>query len=293
MGIDKDNGSTVILESNCQSYGHYFKAEKVLYDNKSKFQRIQVIDTENLGRCLFLDCILNVSMLVEAHYHEAMAHIPIAMVDGELDVLIIGGGDLGIAKQVLKHENVKSILLSELDEEVVQVCRKYFPEFFESEKDPRLTIRISDGFEFLKNTDKKFNVVIVDSTDPAEHAPILLSDEFYSLVNRRLKNDGVLMQIVADIQFYNSAWKISLPNLKKNFKNIKPVFAPIPLYATGNWGMVMASNGNDLDANKVSQQYLDRIKGIKTMTSERVRGWLSLTPDEKEFLKSIRTLDNR
>ena len=265
------------METNGRSFGTFMRVSRILFDERSKYQRITVYDTPDMGRVLMLDNVFNVSDVMEAFYHEPMAHIPLAMVEGRLEVLIIGGGDFGVAMHVLKHKEVGRVVMCELDEMVVDVARRFFPEWAKVEEDPRFELVIGDGSRYLEGVEQgSFDVIIVDSTDPYMFAPMLVSREFYAKVAKALKKEGVLMQIVADAFFYKEAWAPVIRNVKAHLSNITPIFLPVPFYATGNWGLMLARNGSQpFDPSRVSSEYLGKIKDVQTLTPQLVQGWFS------------------
>ena len=275
-----------IFDKNDDSYANVFKAEQILYNARSEFQKIMVFETKEMGNVLMLDDIFNVSHSMEAYYHEPMTHIPLAMIPGDKNVLIIGGGDFGIAKHVLKHKSLKSLTLCELDPEILKVCRTYFPEWAECENDPRFNVMVGDGFEYINNCEPDtFDAVIIDSTDPYLHDSPLITEEFYRRAFNAIRSGGVLMQIIADFIFFKDTWFDMIPKTKKYFTPLAPISLPIPFYATGAWGLLLAGkNRDELDPEHVSAEYLDGIGGVQTMTPELVKGWFSLPPVlEKEF----------
>lgn len=275
-----DNGM-ILVDRDCRSYGTLIRAERVLHDQQSPYQRIMVVETENLGRVLMLDGIFNVSPVMEAHYHEPMAHIPVAMAQTPERCLIIGGGDFGVAHHLIKHEGLRRITLCELDPEILTVCRRYFPQWAACESDRRLEVRVGDGLAYLRDADSdSLDLIIVDSTDPYLGAGnVLISNRFYRHAVRALRPGGVLMQIVADFLFYRRVWAEVLPRATRHFDSVSPLFLPIPFYATGNWGFLLAGKAHDhWSPDRISTAFLNGIGGVETLTAERVRGWFSLPP---------------
>ncbi len=274
-----------------KQHGLFYKVKKLLYNKKSNYQDIKIFDTYDIGRVLMLDNVLNITTETEHFYHEPMAHIPIAMVDKPENILIIGGGDFGLAKEVLKHKCIKSLTMCELDKDVINVSRKYFSEWSKiCDKDNRFKLVIGNGFDYLNSLkNNEFDVMIIDSTDPYLSAAVLASEKFYKLAYKALKLNGVLIQIIADAVFYKEGWKISLPNAKKIFDVYTPIFMPIPFYSTvSTWGLLLLGKGKKpLLPSNISDEFLLSIPDIKTMTPDVVKGWFSLPPYIKTFLNSI------
>lgn len=269
------------LEHVGQTYGYFFHTKDILYSAKSKYQQIMVFDTPDLGRILMLDHYINFTTTMEAFYHEPMAHIPLGMVEKPKNVLIIGGGDFGVAGQVLKHKSVETLSLCEIDEEIPKVCRKFFPHMVEPvEKDKRFKLCLQDGVLFLKNAPaESLDVIIVDSTDPFDTSAAfpLISEEFYQLVHRVLRKNGVLMQLMADYIFFKETWHEVLPRVKKHFRVFRPISVTIPLYVTGTWGFLLAGKDREsLKPTLITQDFLDQLGNIQTMTPELAQGWCSV-----------------
>lgn len=280
-----------ILDECLESYGNYFKAAKILVDMKSNYQKILVMDTRDAGRIMFLDNDFNVSTIMEAFYHEPMAHIPLAMVTQKENILIIGGGDFGGACHVLKHKDVGQLIMCEIDKQVIDVCRQYFPDWAgKAEEDPRFSLVIGDGIDFVKKPENKakFNAIIIDSTDPFTSARSLVTESFYSDVTGCLRPDGVLMQICADTIIYKDLWLDVIPNIKNHFTSFYPVLVPIPFYVTGVWGLIIAGlQESSINPARVTQEYIDSIGGVKTLTPDLVKGWFSLPPYFQEHISGV------
>lgn len=278
-----------IFDRDGESYGNFFRAERILFQGESRFQEILVFDTKDLGRVLMLDNVFNLSRCMEAFYHEPMAHIPLAMLDGDREVLIIGGGDFGAARQVLKHPSVQRLTICELDPDVIEVCRRYFPELAACEADRRLTVRVGDGFDYLDECPpESLDAVIIDSTDPYLCESPLVSEAFYQKAGRALRKGGVLMQIIADFFFYKNTWREVIPLVRPCFSVLTPISIPIPFYATGSWGFLLAGKERaDIDPGRVSPAFLAGIEGLETLTPELVRGWFSLPPYLREEFEAL------
>jgi spermidine synthase len=276
-----------IVDATGKSYGNFFIVKDMLYDKKSDYQQITVFDTEEVGRILMLDYAFNVSTLMEAFYHEPMAHVPLAMCDGNIKVCIIGGGDFGVAMHVLKHGTVSECLMCELDPAVIEVSRTYFSQWSACEKDSRFSLFIDDGSQFIETVDN-LDVIIIDSTDPSIHAKELISESFYKKCYRALKKDGVVMQIIADTIFYKDVWAGVIPTVSSLFPSWAPVLVPVPFYVTGCWGLLFLSKShNKPDLSKIDSAYLSRIPGLKTMTPDIVRGWFSLPPYMNDYVEML------
>jgi len=168
------------------------KLKERIFHKQSEFQKIEVYETENVGRALFLDDIEQFSEFDEIEYHRTMTEIPVSIHGKPNNILIIGGGDGGIARECLKYDNIKSIDQCEIDEEVVSVCKKYFPQMASSFDDSRVNLTIDDAKDFVKSINKKYDIILVDSTDPINQSKPLFEIDFYRDLKNILKNDGLL-----------------------------------------------------------------------------------------------------
>ncbi len=238
-------------------YGTRFRCKKVLFSGKSKYQHIDVIETKGHGRMLLNDGIVMLSEKDEFVYHEMMAHIPLFIHPQPEKVLIIGGGDGGVAREVLRHKSITQCVLVEIDKMVVDVSKQYFPDIACSFTDSRLQLNIQDGVQFVKETNQKFDVVLVDSTDPLGPAKPLFSEKFYKDVSIMLEEDGILV-VQAESPFFEiETQKFILQSLKSIFPLISLYNYSNTVYPGGLWSFAFASKKyhpiKDFKKEKVKQ----------------------------------------
>ena len=219
------------------------RVTKVLSSVQSKFQKVDVFESAGFGRVMTLDGLMMVTERDEFVYHELISHIPLFSHPNPRSVLIIGGGDGGTLREVLRHSCVESAVLCEIDGEVVNAAKDYFPKLSCSFQDPRSKIAIEDGVEFVNNAaESSFDVVIVDSTDPIGPGVGLFSQDFYRAVSRILKPGGI---VVAQCE---SPWEEGI-DLAKVYSNLSEVgdvsafLATIPTYPYGFWSWGIAGRG--------------------------------------------------
>ncbi len=216
------------------SSGIFFKARKVLYEKKSAFQRIEIIENDFYGRVLFLDGLVQTTEKDEFFYHEMLVHPALSCHFRPEKVMIIGGGDGGALREVLRHP-VQKAWLVEIDQEVIRACEKFFPWLDEALSDPRAELAIADGFEFIQRTTEKFDVIIVDSSDPVGPSAILHDRDFYARLKKALKPGGIIAAQAG------SQWLHLEEHLKKAsflgrlFKLARFYFGPVPTYPVGTW----------------------------------------------------------
>lgn len=219
------------------------RIKKVLHSVKSPYQKVDVLESTGFGRVLTLDGLMMCSEREEFVYHEMISHVALLSHPNPKKVLVIGGGDGGTLREVLRHDCVEEATLCEIDEEVVKAAREYFPGLAVGLNHPKANVIIGDGVEFVKKSPSKiYDVVIVDSTDPIGPGEGLFSGEFYNEVKRILTPNGLA---VAQCE---SPWedKINLAkiygNLKQAFKSVYSMTATIPGYPYGYWSWAIASD---------------------------------------------------
>lgn len=169
-------------------YGIAIKAGKVLFSKQSDFQKVEIFESESsLGRVLTLDDLMMTTEGDEYHYHEMIAHIPMMQHKNPESVLVIGGGDGGTVREVLKHKTVKKVVLCEIDGMVIDSCKEFLPTISCGLSDPRVEIKVEDAIEFIKDKKNEYDIVLIDSTDPIGPGEGLFTDEFYTNVKNSLK----------------------------------------------------------------------------------------------------------
>lgn len=174
-------------------YNQQFTINEVLYEDRSDCQDMILFRNEKFGRVLALDGIIQTTELDEACYHEMMVHVPLISFDNPQNILVIGGGDGGIIREVLKHPITK-VTMVEIDNAVVEFSKQYLPNHsLGAFKDKRLNLVIADGAKFVKETLDKYDVIIVNSTDPIGPGAVLFTQEFYNDCRNILNTNGILV----------------------------------------------------------------------------------------------------
>ncbi|HSX03543.1 MAG TPA: polyamine aminopropyltransferase [Rhabdochlamydiaceae bacterium] len=170
------------------------KVDKVLYQKKTDYQDLMIFENELLGRVLSLDGAVQLTEADEYVYHEMLTHVPVLAHGNVKDVLIVGGGDGGMLREMVRHKEIKRITLVEIDRSVIELAKEYLPSLSKGAyNDPRVEIIIKDGAEFVKTTDRKYDVVICDSTDPIGPGEALFTAEFFANCKRVLKEKGIFV----------------------------------------------------------------------------------------------------
>jgi spermidine synthase len=222
------------------------KLKRSLYQGKSEFQSVDVVETEEFGRALALEDAWMTSERDEAHYHEMIVHPALTTAPRIRRVLVIGGGDGGTVREVLRYSEVESVVMVELDKLVVDVCKEHLPSFGVPWDDKRLAMRFEDGIAYLKNySGEPYDVILIDGSDPVGPAEGLYASPFYESAKRCLAKDGVLVsQTESPIAMANDFARI-VKTLRTSFKRAEPFFVPIPLYPSGMWSFTYASDTID------------------------------------------------
>ena len=172
-----------------------FRVTRKLDEVQSKFQKIEIWETTDWGNLMVIDGAIMLTSRDNFLYHEMMSHPVMFTHANPKQVVIIGGGDCGTLREVLKHKNVERAVQCDIDEHVTRMAQKYFPELCESNDDPRAELLFDDGIAYMRNAaPNSLDVVIVDSTDPVGPAEGLFNKAFYDSCHRALKDDGILVQ---------------------------------------------------------------------------------------------------
>jgi len=224
----------------------YLECNGVLHSRRSDFQNIEVVDSLDFGRMLVLDGVINLTERDEFVYHEMLAHVPVFSHPEPHTVLIVGGGDGGTARELLKHEGINRIQLVEIDEEVISVSKEYFPSLGQALDHPRVHVLVMDAIEYLKETDETFDIILIDSTDPVvEQSGGLFTTPFYEDCLNALTDNGIVAAQVGDVFFEPHLIIRVFNNLKEVFGVVKPFSAPIPSYTVFPYCFAFCSNRID------------------------------------------------
>jgi len=230
-----------IREYHSSFNGLFFKIKNLLYSQQSTYQKIEVIENEYFGRILLLDGLIQTTERDEFFYHEMLVHPAFISHPNPQDILIIGGGDGGALKEILRYP-VKRIWLVEIDSEVIEVSKKYFPWLSSALKDERVKLEITDGNEFIQKINKKFDVVLVDSSDPVGPSRCLHEKDFYKKLKNCLNREGIVVAQTGSSLYHLAQIKEKNAFLKKLFKNVCFYESPVPTYPGGNWCFVYLSD---------------------------------------------------
>ena len=223
------------------------RVNEQLYSGESEYQRIDVFDSPEFGRFLTLDGIMMLTEKDEFIYHEMITHVPMAVNPDIENVLVIGAGDGGTVRELTRYENIRHIDMVEIDEQVVDVCRKYIPQTACRLSDLRVNIHYEDGLRFVRSRENEYDLIIVDSTDPMGPGEGLFTGEFYGNCYKALTKNGILVN-----QHESPYYAEDSKNMQRAHKRIKENFdlsmvyqVHIPTYPSGHWLFGFASKGLD------------------------------------------------
>ncbi|MBN1273498.1 MAG: polyamine aminopropyltransferase [Candidatus Aminicenantes bacterium] len=230
-----------VKEYHHPSCGIFFDADKILIEENSVYQNIKVFENEFYGNVLVLDGLVQTTEKDEFFYHEMLAHPALSIHPNPRDVLIIGGGDGGVLKEVLRYP-VHSVRLVEIDSRVLEVCKEYFSWMTPALADKRVELVIGDGKEFLQEIKMSFDVVLVDSSEPIGPSVSLHTGEFYQSIKARLKPGGVAAAQVGSPFFHKMFLGRMAADLRTVFRRVAFYTGPVPTYPGGLWCYIFLSD---------------------------------------------------
>lgn len=223
------------------------RVEKQLYSGKSDFQRIDVFESKEFGKFFTLDGYIMITEKDEFIYHDMIVHVPMATNPAIKKVLVIGAGDGGTVRELVRYDSIEKIDMVEIDKLVVDVCKEYFPRSTSGLADERVNLYFEDGLKFVQEKVDAYDLIIVDSTDPIGPGEGLFTREFYKNCYRALKKDGILVN-QHESPFYENYAK-SMQRAHKRIREFFPVAkvyqVHIPTYASGHWLFGFASKTYD------------------------------------------------
>jgi len=228
------------------------KADRVLFDSETEHQRLIIFENGDYGRVMMLDGVVQLSTRDEFVYHEMMAHVPLFAHGKAKKTLIVGGGDGGVLREVLKHPEVKSATLCEIDRSVIDLCREHFPDVSAGAFDDKRTrVVIADGTKFMHETDERFDVIMVDSTDPIGPGAVLFTREFYTDCRRALAPGGVLVAQNGLPFLQPAELKQSVSYYRDLFGDAFAYLATTPSYFGGSMSYGWATDNKKLRRRKL------------------------------------------
>lgn len=221
------------------------RIKSIVLSKKTKYQDLCIYDTEQLGRIMVLDDVIQTTEIDEHIYHESLVHVPLFCHPNPETVLIIGGGDGGSLREALRHPSVKQATLVDIDGDVVQASKDYLPQWNTGFSDPRARVIIGDGLAHVEKARQEYDAVIIDSTDPIGPGTCLFTEEFYTNVKRALEPGGVVAAQTENPIIMKDLVRDILRKFRRVFPIAELYTAPMPTYPGGWWSFTCASLGPD------------------------------------------------
>jgi len=230
-------------ESHTDNVKLEIKVNEQLYSRMSDYQKIDIFQSEEFGRILTLDDIITLTEKDEFIYHEMIVHPAMAVHPSVRRVLVVGAGDGGALRELIRYEDIESIDLVEIDGMLVDACREFLPSTAVGYSDPRVRVHIQDGLKFIRRLSDTYDLIIVDSTDPFGPGEILFTKEFYGNCYKALRDHGIMVN-QHESPFYSyeaTAMKRAHKRIKESFPIHSVYQAHIPSYPSGHWLFGFAS----------------------------------------------------
>lgn len=217
------------------------KITKMLEQYDSPFQRIELYETKAFGRMLILDGVVMCTEADEHAYHEMIVHVPMFTHPNPESVLVIGGGDGGTLREVLKHPGVKRADICEIDGDVIRLSKKHLPGMACSYEDKRVSVYTEDGAKFIRERKNSYDVILVDSSDPIGPAEVLFREEFYAAIKDALKEDGIATNQCESMFYHGHIIERTMGFVKKLFAVPSYYYTMVPTYPSGVIGFAYCS----------------------------------------------------
>jgi spermidine synthase len=269
-----------LTEQLTPEWGFYIRSARRFEQFRSAFQAIEVHDTVPFGRLFRLDGHFMTSEKDEFFYHENLVHLAAVTHPQPQSALIIGGGDGGSAEELLKHPSIRSVTLAEIDSAVVDIARKYLGAVHGGAlDDPRLTLKVEDGFAYVRAGTEGFDLIVLDLTDPGGPSELLYTADFYRACAARLKPGGAMTLHIASPIAHPDRIRETLAGLREAFPLVTPYLTSVPLYG-GLWMMACASTTLDprsLSADDVDRRIAERgLTGLQYYNGDMHRAAIAL-----------------
>jgi spermidine synthase len=221
------------------------RVSRTLHQEKTPYQDLLIVDTQEYGRALILDGAIQLTERDEFCYSEMMAHVPLCSHPDPRHVLIVGGGDGAILREVLRHPEVERCTLIDIDREVIEASKRYLPTVSSALENPRADVRYMDALQYIETTADRFDVAIVDSTDPVDFAADLFQASFYADIAKILTPQGILTELT-ESPFADTALMLqAIREMRKVFPLVRMYWGVVPTYPTGMWTYGAASLAPD------------------------------------------------
>ncbi|MFL1675989.1 polyamine aminopropyltransferase [Paenibacillus dendritiformis] len=232
-------------EKQTESFGITAKIRETYVNEQTPFQHLVMLDTEEFGRMLVLDGMVMTTVKDEFVYHEMVAHPALVTHPNPKKVLVVGGGDGGVMREIMKHPSVEKAVLVDIDGKVIEYSKKYLPEIACELDNPRVEVQVNDGYMHILNSKNEYDVIMVDSTEPVGPAAPLFERGFYQGIYDALKDDGLFIAQTDNPWFKADLIQKVNRDVKEIFPIVRVYAANIPTYPSGMWTFTMGSKKHD------------------------------------------------
>ncbi|BDM64527.1 polyamine aminopropyltransferase [Shewanella sp. NFH-SH190041] len=257
---------TLYYETLHQGYGQYFAMDRVLFEQKTAQWHLTIFDNARFGRVMALDGVIQTTERDEFIYHEMLTHVPVLAHGAVKSVLIIGGGDGGMLREVVKHRQIERIVMVEIDAAVVEMCKTWLPNHSQGAfDDPRLELVIDDGMAFVDHCQERFDVIISDCTDPVGPGEVLFTSAFYAGCKRCLNDGGIFVAQNGVGFMQEDELQNTLRRMSSYVKECTFYQAAVPTYIGGNMAFAWATDNlaaRQLRLSELNDRYV--ASGINT-----------------------------
>jgi len=288
--IKYDDGKVFLEEVGPKHTSVRYELKEVLHSKRSPYQLVEIADSIDYGRMLILDGCVNVCERDESNYHEMIAHVPALLHPNPESVLVIGGGDGGTVRELLKHDTIRHIDVVEIDKEVVTSCRKYFPYLAASLDDKRVVLHCKDGVEFVRRSrSSRYSLVIVDSSDPIGPAEGLFTREFYEACRAILDENGIVVAQSESPYVYPEVLQQVYSLFSEIFSMALPYRIVMPTYPSGQiymmMGLMNVQSMTDRNSSRLRNFFNSHTQYLSYVTPHLFESALNLPGDVLRLLK--------
>jgi spermidine synthase len=265
--------------------GLSIKAKHTVFCDSSPFQKIEIFDTYNYGLVLCLGGSIVMTEKDSFIYHEMFIHPSMIMHPEPKSVCVIGGGDGGCLGEILKHSSVKKVTIVEIDNMVMETVRKFYPGLETNFSDPRVKVVFDDGYHYLNKNEEKYDVIIVDSYDPAGPVQSLETDDFHRVVSQRITDNGVAVFQTDSPIIRKEYIRMVMSGVSQQFAQCKPYICPVSSFPDSLCSFILCTNSEQLLENFESTRYSDIAEKCEYYNEEMHKGLFLLPQYIKNMFK--------
>jgi len=284
------------IEYSSDYHGYLYAIRKYLFSDETPFQKVDIVDTFTYGRLLILDGKTQSAEFDEHIYHEALVHPAAVIHPAPRKVMVMGGGEGAVLRELCRYREIEEIVMVDIDSKVVEMCREHLPEWHQgSFEDSRVELLHMDARRYLEETDKKFDIIYSDLTEPAEEGPskLLFTREFYNMIKTKLEPGGILAVQSGGFSLdYLSIHAAIRNTLELNFKNVRSYHTFIPSFDC-SWGYIIASADREIlkiGRNEVDKRLSSIAKHLRFYDGETHEGMFCIPKDIRKALHDDQTI---